>query len=59
MKPQRKGNHFFKSQSISHDPQPNNRQNINRTTTKHQQQKQTKAKYRRYLKTNRTYMRII
>ena len=34
MKPQHKVNHFFKSQSISHDPQPNNRHNINQTTTK-------------------------
>jgi len=59
MKPQRKDNHFFKSQSISHDQQQLNRQHINQTNTKHQEQKQTKAKYRRYLKTKRTYIRII
>ena len=34
MKPQHKDNHFFKSQSISHDPQPHNRQHIKQTNTK-------------------------
>ena len=41
-----------------HDPQQLNRNNINQTTTKHQQQKPTKAKCRRYLKVNRTYIHI-
>ena len=59
MKSQHKDNHFFNSQDITHDPQQLNRHNINQTTTKHQEQKQTKAKCRRYLKTKRTYMRII
>ena len=59
MKPQHKVNHFFKSQDITHDPQQLNRQHINQTTTKHQEQKQTKAKSRRYLKSNCTYIRII
>ena len=59
MKSQHKDNHFFKSQDITHDPQPNNRQHINQTTTKHQEQKQTKAKYRRYLKVNCTITRTI
>ena len=59
MKPQHKVNHFFKSQSISHDPQQLNRHDINQTATKHQEQKQTKAKYRRYLKVNCTITRTI
>ena len=34
MKSQSKDNHFFKSQSISHDPQQLNRHDINRTNPK-------------------------
>ena len=34
MKSRHKDNHFFKSKSISHDPEPNNRQHIKQTNTK-------------------------